>query len=59
MNGPNDLGHEPQGATPLGPDELVGLIPTWVSDRRELNAVEQENIVEVMHWAFGQRWTID
>ena len=50
---------EPEGATPLGPDELVGLIPTWVSNRSELNEVEQENIVEAMHWEFSQKWTVD
>lgn len=50
---------EPNGATPLGPDELGGLIPTWVSSCGELNAVEQENIIEAMHWAFGQGWTIE
>ncbi len=54
-----DLMAEPEGATPLGPDELLGLIPTWVSNRAELNMVEQDNIVEAMHWAFGQRWTVD
>jgi Fic-DOC domain mobile mystery protein B len=54
-----DLGQEPDGATPLGPDELVGLIPNWVSNRGELNAVEQENIVEAMHWALGRKWTIE
>lgn len=59
MSDPSNLGAEPDGATPLGPDELVGLIPNWVSNRGELNAVEQENIVEAMHWAFGQEWTTD
>ena len=55
----SDLSVEPEGATPLEPDELVGLIPTWVSNRAELNEVEQENIVEAMRWAFGQKWTTD
>ncbi|MDO9558003.1 MAG: mobile mystery protein B [Coriobacteriia bacterium] len=54
-----DLMLEPDGATPLGPDELVGLIPTWVSSRGELNAVEQENIIEAMYWAFGQEWALE
>jgi len=55
----SDLSVEPEGATPLEPDELVGLIPTWVSHRSELDEVEQENIVEAMRWAFGQTWTTD
>lgn len=54
-----DLMVEPEGATPLGPDEMDGLIPTWVSNRDELNAVEQENILQAMHWAFGQTWPVD
>jgi Fic-DOC domain mobile mystery protein B len=48
----------PEGATPLGPDEMEGLIPTWVSNRSELNMVEQENIIAAMHWAFGQTWSV-
>lgn len=54
-----DLMVEPEGATPLGPDELVGLIPTSVSNRSELNEVEQENIADATRWAFGQKWTAD
>ena len=54
-----DLMSEPEGATPLGSDEMDGLIPTWVSNRSELNAVEQENIIAAMHWAFGRAWSVD
>lgn len=54
-----DLMVEPEGATPLGPDELVGLIPTSVSNRSELNEVEKENIADATRWAFGQKWTAD
>ncbi|MDZ4178170.1 MAG: mobile mystery protein B [Coriobacteriia bacterium] len=50
---------DPEGATPLGPDEMEGLIPTWVSSRAELNMVEQENIIAAMHWAFGQVWSVE
>ncbi|MDZ4169937.1 MAG: hypothetical protein U1E26_09840, partial [Coriobacteriia bacterium] len=59
MSGSKDLGVEPEGATPLGPDELVGLIPTSVSNRSELNEVEQENIADATRWAFGQKWTAE
>lgn len=38
------------GATPLDPDESEGLIPTHVTTREQLNRLEQENIVEAMHW---------
>ncbi len=57
MSGLTDLMVEPDGATPLGPDEIVGLIPTSVSNRAELNEVEQENIADAALWAFGQKWT--
>ena len=54
-----DLMVEPEGATPLGPDDMDGLIPTWVSNQSELNAVEQENIIAAMHWALDQVWSVD
>lgn len=38
------------GATPLDPGESEGLILTHVTTREELNRLEQENIVEAMHW---------
>jgi len=57
--GSADLEAEPDGATPLGPDELAGLIPTWVHNRAELNEVEQENVTDAMIWAYGQKWTVD
>ena len=59
MIGSADLEAEPDGATPLGPDELAGLIPTWVHNRAELNEVEQENVTDAMIWAYGQKWTVD
>lgn len=34
----------PLGATPLSPDDQLGLIPPWVATRRDLNFVEAENI---------------
>ena len=47
-----DLFHEPEGATPIDPDDAKGLIPTWVATRGDLNAVEQENIARAVAWAF-------
>jgi hypothetical protein len=39
-----DLFEEPEGATPLNPEDAKGLIPTWVATRTDLNTVERENI---------------
>ena len=46
-----DLFKEPEGATPIDPEDAKGLIPTWVATRGDLNAVEQENIAKAMVWA--------
>lgn len=45
----------PAGATPLDEDEKAGLIPSHISNRGELNAWEQENILEGERWAFARR----
>lgn len=42
---------DPEGATPLGPDELLGLKPTWITNRHELNEAEQANILAGLAWA--------
>ncbi len=39
------------GATPLDPDELNGLIPDFIELQRELNILEQENILNGKNWA--------
>jgi len=41
----------PEGATPLDPNEIEGLIPTHITKREELDRWEQENINEAMTWA--------
>jgi Fic-DOC domain mobile mystery protein B len=41
---------EPEGATPLTPEEREGLIPAHVTLRRELNELEQQNILEASLW---------
>ena len=38
------------GATPLGPDEKEGLIPSHITTREELNRFEQQNLAEAMQW---------
>ena len=41
------------GVPPLDPDELDGLIPTWIATRAELNVAEQQNILEALS---RRRW---
>jgi len=40
----------PQGATPLDPSEVEGLIPTHITTRGELDRWEQDNINEALAW---------
>lgn len=44
----------PPGATPLGPNEIEGLIPN-IGLQSELNAREEENILQARRWAFSPR----
>ncbi|MDF1759487.1 MAG: mobile mystery protein B [Coxiellaceae bacterium] len=56
----NNLFECPDGATPLSPDELHDLIPSYVTSQGELNAVEQMNIATGMLWLKQKQWiTID
>jgi Fic-DOC domain mobile mystery protein B len=48
-------GHQPDGATPLKPAEEEGLIPAHVTQRRELNELEQANILEAETWLLTRR----
>ncbi len=41
---------EPDGATPLEPEELEQLIPDYISTRGELNQLEQANIAQASVW---------
>ena len=41
----------PVGATPLDSNEIEGLIPDYITNQKELNILEQQNIVEGMNWA--------
>ncbi len=51
----NPLDAEPDGATPLTPEEREGLIPSHIALRRELNELEQQNILQAATWAFSRR----
>jgi hypothetical protein len=53
MTDPLDLPDD--AATLLGPEERDGLIPSYITLRGELNAAEQENILEAEAWAFRRR----
>lgn len=47
-------GGEPDGATPLDPEESEGLIPGHITTREELNEWETANILEAERWAFAR-----
>ncbi len=41
---------DPEGATPLDPDEMEGLKLKHISTRAELNRFEQDNISQAIQW---------
>lgn len=45
----------PIGATPLDPDEVVGLVPNYITNQSELNELERDNILEATRWALGSK----
>lgn len=45
------------GATPIDPDEALGLIPKHIRIQSELNAWEEMNIVEGANWIARQKMT--
>lgn len=53
MNDP--LLEQDDAATPLTAEEREGLIPSYVTLRRELNEAEQANILETEGWAFAHK----
>ena len=56
MNDP--LLPEDGGQTPLAPEELEGLIPSYITLRGELNEAEQINIVEAQAWAYKRNRSV-
>lgn len=50
-----DLFQEPDDATPLEASEREGLLQSWITNRRDLNTAEQENIVDGAAWARRRR----
>jgi Fic-DOC domain mobile mystery protein B len=47
--------NEPDGATPVDPDEADALLPAHIHSRAELNLWEQANILEGAQWAVRAR----
>jgi len=45
----------PEGATPLHPDEVEDLIPSFIQTKEALNRWEQENILAAERWLFTAR----
>ncbi len=46
---------EPEGASPLDPDEAAELIPSHLRSRADLNAWEQANILRATEWTLRAR----
>ena len=46
---------EPKGGTHLSEEDKVGLIPSYISTRAELNQAEQANITKAQIWAFAKK----
>lgn len=47
------------GATPLDPDESVGLIPGHITTQSQLNEWEQHNILDAEKWLFGKKFLLN
>ena len=46
---------EPEGATPLDPDEIEGLLLSHIQTKAELNRWEQDNINQAYTWLERRR----
>ena len=55
MTASDGIGEGPPGFTPLTPDDLAGLLPTWLATQRDLNEAEQANIERAVRCAFTGR----
>jgi Fic-DOC domain mobile mystery protein B len=49
------LVEQDNASTPLTPEELEGLIPSYITLRSELNEAEQTNILDAEEWAFARK----
>ena len=46
---------QPDGATPLDPNEIEGLIPTHITTKGQLDALEGVNVSEATEWVFSRK----
>jgi Fic-DOC domain mobile mystery protein B len=46
---------EDDASTPLSPEERDALIPSYITQRRELNEVEQIGVADADRWAFSRK----
>lgn len=51
----SDLDRQTDDATPLTPEERQAIIPSHVTLRRELNELEQQNILDADTWVFSRK----
>jgi Fic-DOC domain mobile mystery protein B len=54
----DDLHSGDDATTELTPEERVGLIPTWIITRDDLNRAERVNIAEGLRWARRARFDV-
>jgi Fic-DOC domain mobile mystery protein B len=54
----DDLHGGDAAATDLTPEERVGLIPTWIITRDDLNRAERANIAKGLRWARRGRFDV-
>jgi fido (protein-threonine AMPylation protein) len=53
-----DLHGGDDAATNLKPEERIGLIPTWIVSRDDLNRAERANIAASLRWARRGRFDV-
>ena len=53
-----DLHGGDDAATNLTPEERIGLIPTWIVSRDDLNRAERANIAAGLRWARRGRFDV-
>ena len=58
MTDDDDLHADDEAATDLTSEERVGLIPTWIVSRDDLNRAEQANIAAGLRWARRGRFDV-
>ena len=49
------LDQQDDASTPLSAEEKEGLIPAYITMRRELNEAEQANVANAENWAFRRK----